>query len=169
MKKHLHGFKRAQSIDKLEERCEQFEKDHPLGTRVLCYKLLNPLREPEETEIVSTPWVMGGHSVMVKVKGVSGGVTIDSIEKIAEPEDLKVAHMGTMALLPPPAKACQECSREHHPSLPHDRDSLYYNTLFEMRNDRPPTWKDAMEHCTEDVKQQWIAMYADRGVTITLE
>lgn len=52
---------------------------HPVGTPVTRYKLINPLREPQETETTSEAWVMGGHSVMVKVKGVSGGVLAESV------------------------------------------------------------------------------------------
>lgn len=44
------------------------------------YKLIAPLREGTETKTRSEAWVMGGHSVMVMVEGVSGGVLLESVK-----------------------------------------------------------------------------------------
>ncbi|MFT4177007.1 MAG: hypothetical protein QM627_10165 [Luteolibacter sp.] len=44
------------------------------------YKLINPLSEGTETKTRSEAWVMGGHSVMVMVEGVSGGVLLESVK-----------------------------------------------------------------------------------------
>lgn len=63
---------------------------------------------------------------------------------------------GSMTLLPPAPDKCQECACDHDPSLPHNRHSLYYNIHFKMKHGREPTWKDAMAHCTEEVKARWI-------------
>ena len=52
---------------------------HPVGTRVTRYKLINPLREPTATATRSAAWVMGGHSAMVMVMGVAGGVALESV------------------------------------------------------------------------------------------
>jgi len=67
------------NLAKLEETASIWNASHPVGTRVTRYKLIDPLREPEETTTRSEAWVMGGHSVMVMVNGVSGGVLLESV------------------------------------------------------------------------------------------
>ena len=52
---------------------------HPVGTPVTRYKLINPLAEPVDTKTRSEAWLMGGHSAMVMVEGVSGGVLVESV------------------------------------------------------------------------------------------
>nr|WP_246456214.1 ASCH domain-containing protein [Ruficoccus amylovorans] len=64
----------------------QWNARYPIGTKVTRYKLINPLREPEETETRSTAWVAGGHSALVKVEGVAGGVLIESLVPVVSPE-----------------------------------------------------------------------------------
>ena len=59
---------------------------YPVGTRVTRYKLINPLREPQETKTRSAAWVMGGHSAMVMVNGVAGGVLVESVVPSLEQE-----------------------------------------------------------------------------------
>lgn len=60
-----------------------------------------------------------------------------------------------LTLLPPAPHKCQICAVKHAPGLPHDRYSLYYQTLFKLEHGRTPTWMDAMEHCTDQVKEIW--------------
>lgn len=55
---------------------------YPIGTPVTRYALINPLREPTVTRTRSKAWVMGGHSVMVMVDSVSGGVLVESVVPI---------------------------------------------------------------------------------------
>jgi hypothetical protein len=69
------------NLKNLEAIAEQWNRTHPIGTRVMRYKLINPLREPAETKTSSEAWVMGGHSVMVMVDGVSGGVLLESVRE----------------------------------------------------------------------------------------
>jgi hypothetical protein len=69
------------NLEKLEAIAAQWNLTHPIGTRVMRYKLINPLREPVETKTRSEAWVMGGHSVMVMVEGVSGGVLLESVRE----------------------------------------------------------------------------------------
>jgi hypothetical protein len=52
---------------------------HPPGTLVIYHKLINPLEYPKETKTRSKAWLMGGHSAMVMVEGVAGGVMIESL------------------------------------------------------------------------------------------
>ena len=66
--------------EKLAKQAADWNASHPIGTPVMRYKLINPLREGAETKTRSEAWVMGGHSVMVMVDGVSGGVLLDSVK-----------------------------------------------------------------------------------------
>lgn len=52
---------------------------YPIGTPVTRYKLINPLAEPQETKTRSAAWLMSGHSAMVMVEGISGGVLVESV------------------------------------------------------------------------------------------
>ncbi len=70
------------SIKTLEKQAKDWNAHHPIGTAVKRYKLINPLREGLATETRSAAWVMGGHSVMVMVNGVSGGVLLESVRAI---------------------------------------------------------------------------------------
>ena len=58
-------------------------------------------------------------------------------------------------LLPPRPGLCQTCAKAHRPELPHDPESLYYQTKFNMEHGRIPTWDDAMAHCSEATKAEW--------------
>ncbi len=64
-------------LTKLIGQVNTWNTHHPIGTPVMRYKLVEPLREGYETRTRSMAWVMGGHSVMVE--GVSGGVLLDSV------------------------------------------------------------------------------------------
>lgn len=63
-----------------QDAVDKWNAKYPIGTRVTRYKLINPLREPSETKTRSEAWVMGGHSAMVMVEGVAGGVLVESVE-----------------------------------------------------------------------------------------
>ena len=62
-----------------QKRVDEWNTRHPIGTPVTRYKLIKPLLEPEQTKTRSEAWLMGGHSAMVMVEGVSGGVLIESL------------------------------------------------------------------------------------------
>lgn len=59
-------------------------------------------------------------------------------------------------ILPPgnPA-ACKTCGREHPAEQPHDAQHLHYQYAFYGEHGRWPTWKDAVAHCADDVKEHW--------------
>lgn len=59
---------------------DDWNSRHPVGTPVTRYKLVHPLREPEETKTRSEAWLMGGHTAMVMVEGVAGGVMVESVK-----------------------------------------------------------------------------------------
>lgn len=74
--------------------------------------------------------------------------------------------IGGMKLLPPKPDVCQMCAVKHEPDQPHNQQSLYYQYAFYADNGRWPTWKDAMAHCSDEVKQKWIAGLKTHGVTV---
>lgn len=69
-------------------------------------------------------------------------------------------------ILPPPADTCQECGVKHDPAQPHNAQSLHYQYSFYARNGRWPTWVDAMEPCTEAVREAWTKELTARGVDV---
>tara|TARA_R110000772_G_C12955404_1_gene402733 strand:+ start:110 stop:331 length:222 start_codon:yes stop_codon:yes gene_type:complete len=63
----------------LEKAVKEFNESTPIGTACTRYRLINPLSEGKPTFTASEAWIMGGHSAMVKVDGVSGGVCLESV------------------------------------------------------------------------------------------
>ena len=72
----------------------------------------------------------------------------------------------TFMLLPPRAGLCQICAGDHDPAMPHNAQSLYYQTAFNMQHGRAPNWIDAMEHCTEEMRAVWTKGLNDCGVDV---
>jgi len=72
---------------------------------------------------------------------------------------------GTMMLLPPPKDRCQECATKHEPELPHNAQSLYYGVAFKIVHGVDPTWGNALEHCTPEMRAMWERELLARGVT----
>jgi hypothetical protein len=66
----------------LEKQVNDWNAKHPIGTPVTRYKLIHPLREGNETKTRSEAWIMGGHSAMVLVEGVTGGVCLESVRPL---------------------------------------------------------------------------------------
>ncbi len=48
----------------------------------MSYKFIEPLREGNETKTRSEAFIMGGHSAMVMVDGVAGGVCLESVKPL---------------------------------------------------------------------------------------
>ncbi len=69
---------------KLQECVDKFNGRYPVGTKVTRFRLIKPLRDGVDAETRSPAWVMGGHSAMVMVKGISGGVVLESIVPVDE-------------------------------------------------------------------------------------
>ena len=67
------------TLNTLQLASDKFNDNYPIGTPVTRYALIDPLRLGKETKTTSEAWVVGDHSVMVKVEGVSGGVMIESV------------------------------------------------------------------------------------------
>ncbi len=70
---------KQKSPELLQTMVDDWNAKYPVGTPVTRYKLINPLEEPGETKTRSAAWVMSGHSAMVMVEGVSGGVILESV------------------------------------------------------------------------------------------
>lgn len=80
--------------------------------------------------------------------------------------------VGGFMVLPPPKDKCQICAVDHHPSQPHNKDSLFYQFSFcnnPVNEGRSPTWEDAMAHCTDEVKQKWTELLAGHGIIVNLK
>lgn len=69
-------------------------------------------------------------------------------------------------MLSPPQECCQICAVKHDPGQPHNAQSFYYQMAFYTDHGRWPTWKDAMEHCTEDVRENWTTQLVALGVDV---
>jgi hypothetical protein len=75
-------------------------------------------------------------------------------------------HMKPWKTLGVPPGTCTECAVKHEPGQPHNQQSLVYQYSFYDKNGRWPTWKDAMAHCSDEVKKRWICGLKDHGVII---
>lgn len=74
--------------------------------------------------------------------------------------------MAEFLIMPPKPGTCPECAVEHDPAYPHNRDSLFYQYNFYGKYGRWPTWMDAMEHCTQEMKDFWVEALKEKGVEI---
>ena len=72
---------------------------------------------------------------------------------------------GGMILLPAKDGTCPECATEHEKWEPHNL-CLYYQYHFMAEHGRFPTWKDAMAHCTPDVKRKTIGVLKENGIKV---
>ncbi|MFD3272663.1 hypothetical protein ACE3MS_21440 [Paenibacillus dendritiformis] len=71
-----------------------------------------------------------------------------------------------MMLMPATPGTCPECATKHEPQLPHNQQSLYYQSLFYSVHGRWPTWDDAMAHCSLDVREVWTQALRERGIDV---
>lgn len=83
--------------------------------------------------------------------------------------DKREIGMEEIQIIPPRPGTCPECAVDHDRTMPHNRDSLYYQMRFRQRNGRFPTWADAMAHCSDMVKAYWTGELAKRGIRVTDE
>ena len=67
------------------------------------------------------------------------------------------------------AAYCNECATPHDPKFPHELDSLYYQLTFYAKHGHGPTWRDAMDHCTDDVKAEWCLLLTEKGEDLDRE
>jgi len=114
------------TIAALKKTAADWNAQHPIGTLITRYALIDPLREPTDTLTTSEAWVMGGHSVMVKVAGVAGGVLLESI--VLRPED--TTSQPPIGNVPPPAPSPQPLEEKSGP--PYIVDSSFINGPVEV-------------------------------------
>ena len=69
-------------------------------------------------------------------------------------------------LLPPAKHLCQTCGTDHDARMPHNAQSLYYQTAFNMEHGRGPTWLDAMAHCSAEMQAFWRKSLIALGVDV---
>ena len=65
-----------------------------------------------------------------------------------------------------PPGTCPTCAVKHDVEQPHNQQSLQYQYYFYNLNGRWPTWNDAMEHCSEEVKSVWLKGLREVGVDV---
>lgn len=81
-------------------------------------------------------------------------------------DNIRFVNAGPLMLLLPHPSKCQTCAADHAPNIPHNAQSLYYQTKFNMDHGRGATWIDAMAHCSEDVRDRWTKELAQRGIDV---
>lgn len=81
-------------------------------------------------------------------------------------EIIKGKRLGCMGMLPAAPGTCPECAVKHDPEQPHNQQSLFYQYHFFNEHGKWPTWKDAMEHCPEDIKKLWVDALKEQGVDV---
>lgn len=64
---------------------------------------------------------------------------------------------GGLRMLPGPPGTCEWCHVKHDAGQPHNQQSLPYQMKFQTLHGRPPTWSDAMAHCSDEVRRLWRA------------
>lgn len=71
---------------------------------------------------------------------------------------------GQWLLLPPAKDRCQTCATKHEPEMPHNAQSLYYQTAFNLEHGRAPDWRDATAHCAPEMRALWREKLIEIGV-----
>ena len=85
------------------------------------------------------------------------------------PDDLVAGAATTglkLRLLPPAPDCCQVCAHKHSPEEPHNAQSFYWATARSMERRPAPTWNEALEHCTPEMRAAWSEQLALRGVDL---
>ncbi|HHY71542.1 MAG TPA: hypothetical protein GX519_07870 [Thermoanaerobacterales bacterium] len=67
-----------------------------------------------------------------------------------------------------PPGTCPECAEIHDPEQPHNKASLVYQYKFYNKHGRFPTWADAMAHCSDETKNQWVEALKEYGIIVNL-
>lgn len=96
----------------------------------------------------------------------TGFITIEDGLVVLEEDMPLIPIEGGLRMLPCAPDVCQECAVDHTPDQPHNQQSLYYQYHFYAANHRWPTWADAMAHCSDETKRQWIEQLAKKGITV---
>ena len=73
---------------------------------------------------------------------------------------------ASMFLMPAKEGTCEICAVAHDPGQPHNAQSLFYQTRFNIEHGRAATWIDAMEHCEPGVRELWTKELTRMGVDV---
>lgn len=69
-----------EALERAEASCTAWNRYYTVGTRVRVYRLLGDEASAIDTTTTSEAWVMGGHSAMVMVHGLSGGHALTHVK-----------------------------------------------------------------------------------------
>lgn len=75
-------------------------------------------------------------------------------------------YLGGIKMLPAKEGTCQECGVKHEEWQAHNKESLFYQYKFYDQHGRWPTWKDAISHCSEEVRQAWEKELRLKGINL---
>lgn len=70
---------KRKNLEQLSAEADNWNARNPIGSSV---KVVNDRGGTFFTITTSEAWVMGGHSVMVKLRGISGGYLLDRVTAI---------------------------------------------------------------------------------------
>jgi hypothetical protein len=62
--------------------CTAWNHTYPVGTKVHVYRLLGVEETAIDSTTTSQAWVMGGHSAMVMIHGLSGGYALTHVKPL---------------------------------------------------------------------------------------
>ncbi|WP_066723475.1 hypothetical protein [Sphingomonas pituitosa] len=83
-----------------------------------------------------------------------------------QPINIPTEGSGTMMLMPAREGTCEICATAHKLELPHNAQSLFYQTRFNIEHGRAPDWRDAMAHCSDEMRALWTEQLTARGVDV---
>lgn len=81
-------------------------------------------------------------------------------------EEVKHPHLAPFKMLGTAPGVCPLCAKDHPADLPHNQQSLVWQYDFYGKNGVWPKWKDAMAHCSDEVKMSWIAGLAEKNIFV---
>lgn len=134
-----------------------------MAEKVRCQRCHRVLKNPDYIAV-------GYGKVCAAKEGIVVHTTSKSRHSIATKSGsmnvIKGKHLEPFSILPPPAGKCSVCATDHEPEYPHNQQSLFYQYKFYNDNGRWPTWKDAMAHCSNEIKEFWTKELEERGVKV---
>jgi hypothetical protein len=73
---------------------------------------------------------------------------------------------GRMFLMPAKEGTCEICATAHESDQPHNAQSLFYQMRFQLEHGRGADWRDAMSHCSDEIRALWTEQLNLRGVDV---
>jgi hypothetical protein len=107
-----------------------------------------------------------------RFKGVCGECGEQIQMELEQPVTITEMPFSNATLLSPAPGLCPACAVPHDPAEPHNQQSLHYQYWFRLREakagreERWPTWDDAMAHCTPEVQDLWRDALRERGADL---